>query len=228
MLLVRRIATDFRELRWGHVFIERVLLIMGILIALAVNGWIGDRADARSESQYLERLLVDFDRDLEVVRDYRTFEEMRVADGILAYRVVTGAEDSDRERVAEALTRLISRRTLRLALDRRSKQPDLRRSDVRAGPARIRPDPPASRQSSAAGTGSGRRFRGPHGVPRGPHDDPIWRLAADDPQRTALLGKIWYRSLASAQAINQADEVLAEVSAVRQAIVDELARRWPG
>jgi hypothetical protein len=35
---VGRLSRDLRELRWGQVFVELVLLIVGILIALAVNG----------------------------------------------------------------------------------------------------------------------------------------------------------------------------------------------
>lgn len=264
MFPFRRIAIDFRELRWGQVFVELVLLILGILIALAVNGLIEDRKDARSERQYLERLLVDFDLDLAVVRDYVRFEEQRVMDGVVAYRGVKGLKDSNRERVAGALTRLISRRTLRLSHATYSellstgnigliRNTALRNRIVRLyetndrwlsvvdrnnltfvdqmfaqsllesgliHPRAVNPLP--------QGQAGIEEFADRLDVKPGPQDDPIWRLAADDPRRTALLGKIWYRALASAQASNQANEVLAEIAAVRAAIVDELARRWPG
>ncbi len=42
MLPVRRLTSGLGDVRWGHVFIELVLLI-----ALAVNGWMADRRDAQ-------------------------------------------------------------------------------------------------------------------------------------------------------------------------------------
>jgi hypothetical protein len=246
------------------VLVELVLVVVGILIALAVNSWIEDRKDARSERQYLERLLADFDLDLAVVREYRGFEEQRVRDGVLAYRGVKGLEDSQQERVAEALTRLISRRTLRLARATYSellstgnigliRNVALRDRIVRLYETNERwisvidrnnlsfVDQMFAQSLLASGLVHPRTvnpmpqgqagiedFAGRLGVRPGPQDDLIWHLAPDDPQRKALLGRIWYRALASAQAVNQADEVLADLSEVRQAVVDELDRRWPG
>ena len=59
MAIARRILDDLRELRWGQVVVELALLVAGILIALAVNGWIEDRRDARVEREYLELLVRD-------------------------------------------------------------------------------------------------------------------------------------------------------------------------
>ena len=64
---VRRFAAALRERRWSHVVIELALLITGILIALAVDGWIDGRRDARLERQYLELLSRDLDRDIKVL-----------------------------------------------------------------------------------------------------------------------------------------------------------------
>ena len=58
-------------------------------------------------------------------------------------------------------------------------------------------------------------------------NDRLWRLPADAPEREILVGKIWQRSQVSFQAISQANDVAGEMTAVRQAIVDELTRRWP-
>ena len=41
-------------------------------------------------------------------------------------------------------------------------------------------------------------------------------------EREILVGKIWHRSQVSFQAISQANDVAGEMTAVRQAIVDEL------
>jgi hypothetical protein len=83
---VRRFAAALRERRWAQVVIELALLIVGILVALAVDGWIQDRRDVRTEREYLERLQRDLDRDLAVLEEYVTFEDRQVADGIAAYR----------------------------------------------------------------------------------------------------------------------------------------------
>lgn len=113
---VRRFAAALRERRWAQVVIELTLLIVGILVALAVDGWIEDRRDVRTEREYLERLQRDLDRDLAVLEEYVAFEDRQVADGIAAYRAMRGAvQPAGREAVAESLTRLMSRRTIRLA-----------------------------------------------------------------------------------------------------------------
>lgn len=102
-------------IRWGHLIVELVLLITGILIALAVNGWIDSRREARAERQYLELLVRDLGRDLEVLDDVVKFEGAQVDASVLAYRGMRlGVEPKDREAVAAALGQLTSRRTLRL------------------------------------------------------------------------------------------------------------------
>ena len=78
-------------MRWAQVVVELVLLVAGILIALAVDGWIDDRRDARVEREYLELLVRDLDRDLEVLKEVVDFERAQVADAALAYRGVRTA-----------------------------------------------------------------------------------------------------------------------------------------
>jgi len=111
---VRRISEALREMRWAQLFLELALLILGILIALAVDGWMDDRRDARAERQYLELMVQEFDRDLEMLDEYFHFEERQIEDSIFAYRALrAGVAPEEREAVATALTRLIGRRTLR-------------------------------------------------------------------------------------------------------------------
>ncbi|MFO1406114.1 MAG: hypothetical protein U1F08_01140 [Steroidobacteraceae bacterium] len=115
MLPIRRLAGDLREVRWGHVLVEFVMLVVGILLALAVNNGVEDRRDARIERQYLERLVRDFDADLALLAESSEFERGQVADGVRAWRALgSPAAITDREAVAEALADLGARRTLRL------------------------------------------------------------------------------------------------------------------
>lgn len=111
---LRRFAAALREMRWSHVVIELLLLITGILVALAVDGWIDDRRDARLERAYLERLEQDLERNVAILDEYVDFEQQQTADGVLAYRALRGVPGIERERVAQALSNLANRRTLRL------------------------------------------------------------------------------------------------------------------
>jgi hypothetical protein len=113
---VRRLAAALREMRWSHVAVEFALLVAGILMALAIDGWIDARRDARMERQYLELLTRDLDRDLEALAEVLEFEERQAAAGALAFRALRErVPPQDREAVAAALNQLTARRTLRLS-----------------------------------------------------------------------------------------------------------------
>jgi len=104
------------ELRWTQVATDLLLIIVGILAALAVDDAIQQRRDARAERQYLELLARDLDRDLEVLAEFIEYEERQTANGILVYRALrAGVAPGDREKVARAVSALLSRRTLRLS-----------------------------------------------------------------------------------------------------------------
>jgi len=111
---VRGLASALREMRWGHVALELALLVAGILIALAVDGWIDDRRDARLEREYLGRLERDLAQSLETMDAFLAFERLQTADGVLAYRGLRDVPGIGREQVAVALGHLANRRTLRL------------------------------------------------------------------------------------------------------------------
>lgn len=112
MSRVRRLSGVFSEMRPAQVVLELALLVLGILIALAVNSWMDDRRSLRLERQYLERLLQDIDRSVAIVRDFVEFEDRQVASGILAYRGLRGADPVDPEVLSTAISHLANRRTL--------------------------------------------------------------------------------------------------------------------
>lgn len=112
---LRRISEQLRQMRWAQVMIELLLLVLGILIALAVDDWVQSRRDARTERDYLQLLVRDLERDDEILKEFIGFEELQVNDGVEAYRALRSTvEPADREAVAAKLSRLTSRRTLRL------------------------------------------------------------------------------------------------------------------
>jgi hypothetical protein len=86
----------------------------------------------------------------------------------------------------------------------------------------VRPRPDSNlRPMSAPREEFARRLR----LPAPARADRLWSLAADAPERDVLCGKLWYRGFVSVQAIDQAKTVAAQISSVRQAVADELARR---
>ena len=261
---IGRLSRDLRDMRWGQVFVELVLLIAGILIALAVNGWIEDRRDAQTERQYLEGIVRDLDRDLLVLKEFAAYHESQVADGVMAYRALRTEPDvKDKEVVAQALSRLMSRRTLRLShptysnlvgtgnarlirnVELRDRIVGLYEANERwvaiidrnnlvfvdqifaeymMGSGLVAPRPTSNLASAQK---EGERLSELMGVPVGVSNDRLWGLAPDSPERGVLANKVWYRSLVSLAAMTQANDVAQGVTAVRQAIVDELTRRWP-
>jgi len=50
---IGRLSRDLRDMRWGQVAVELLLLVLGILIALAIDDRMQDRRDAQTERQYL-------------------------------------------------------------------------------------------------------------------------------------------------------------------------------
>jgi Family of unknown function (DUF6090) len=254
-----------RELRWEHVVVELALLVVGILVALAVDGWIDGRREARVERQYLELLARDLERDLEMLTEVIAFENAQIDASVTAYRAVRmGVEEADREAVAEALGQLTSRRTLRLSratytdllstgnlrLIRNTALRDrivtLYEQNERAQLIRDRnnqefvdrmymtyfvdrglvaPRPTRDLPGIAA---SDQRFADRAAVPISPRDDRLWSLPPDDPEWDVLAGRVWYRGQVSQAALEQSQRTVAEIDAVRRAVVDELeVRGWP-
>ena len=57
---ILQLGRTVRELNWGTLAIELVILIVGISVGLQVSEWENRRNDRQLEREYLERLLVDF------------------------------------------------------------------------------------------------------------------------------------------------------------------------
>ena len=262
---VSRISSALREMRWAQLVLELALLILGILIALAVDGWIDDRRDARSERRYLELLVRDLDRDLEVLDEFLAYEERQVADSVFAYRALRGGVAAeDREAVADALTRLSWRRTLRLTRAtytdllstgnlRLIRTPALRDRVVGLyennertlvirdlnnqvfiddlflqylwGSGLVAPRPAAN---LGVLDGPTREFAERVAMPIETANDRLWQLPPDSPERVVLVNKVWIRGYVSTAAIAHAARMASEIREVREAVVAELARRWPG
>jgi len=74
---------------------EFIVIVLGVLVALGVDEWRGNRADARQEVEYYRSLVEDLDRDIaeyEFARDFIAVS-IRAAEHVLS--AITGAPATD-------------------------------------------------------------------------------------------------------------------------------------
>ena len=100
------------SLRWFAA--EIVVIVAGVLIALALNAWWQDRQDAESEAVYLRLVLRDLDQMAGDLTELLEFETDRIDAGLAVYRAIsTGAvPQSERAEFSRDITSLLSRRTV--------------------------------------------------------------------------------------------------------------------
>ena len=55
-MILRRLAQNLRDENWTAIFIEFVLLVLGVFLGIQVANWNEDRQDRIREQEYLERL----------------------------------------------------------------------------------------------------------------------------------------------------------------------------
>jgi hypothetical protein len=67
-VLLAQLKKSFKELNWGVLAIEILILIIGISVSLQVNEWQNQRDDRQLAQEYLKRLLVDFGESEKVLR----------------------------------------------------------------------------------------------------------------------------------------------------------------
>lgn len=106
------------RLRSGGVltmFGELVLIVVGILIALAVDGWIQDRGDRQVERESLELLAGDLGVLLEQIQEFGVYQDNLLEAAGAGLRILSTESVVPRdEALADALQTLIGRRTLKL------------------------------------------------------------------------------------------------------------------
>ena len=85
-MILRRIAQHMKQQHWTGVFIELVIVVVGVFIGLQVNNWNEQRQDRALEKQYLQRLHDDIQLSIETanfnIRDMRM--QYRLDDDMLA------------------------------------------------------------------------------------------------------------------------------------------------
>ena len=64
-MIIKKLAAGFRNRDWIEILIELAIVVAGILIAVQVNNWAGERSDRKIEHAALERLLGEFENTIE-------------------------------------------------------------------------------------------------------------------------------------------------------------------
>lgn len=106
---------DWRpKLRWFAA--ESLVVVTGVLLALALNAWWGARQDAAGETNYLALISRDLGQMITELEELQTFEERQLEDGFAAYRALSNQDRSAEARVlvSDVMANLTVRRTMRL------------------------------------------------------------------------------------------------------------------
>jgi len=116
LTVLGRLTDSLRNRRLGLFVAELVLVIAGIVIALAVDGWISDSHDRQTEVVYLELLARDIEGIRHQVDLQIEFEKERIDIAATVYAALTTSDPkTKRAEIGSLLAMLVSRRTLSLS-----------------------------------------------------------------------------------------------------------------
>lgn len=99
------------KLKWFAA--EFLVVVTGVMVALALNAWFTGRQNEQSEGVYLSLLSRDIGQTITSLEADTTFQGKQIRDGLLAYRGLSApVAPADRLGVTAALSRLMARRTM--------------------------------------------------------------------------------------------------------------------
>ncbi len=55
-MILRRLATSIRKRDWFTVFVETMIVVLGVFLGLQVQQWAGERVRKATEAEYIARL----------------------------------------------------------------------------------------------------------------------------------------------------------------------------
>ena len=95
---------------------EIAVVVVGVLIALALNAWWQARQAASGEESYLALISRDLGQMMDELEELRAFEENHARGGFDAYKAISRGDRSPEqmEFVSEVMMRLTLRRTMRI------------------------------------------------------------------------------------------------------------------
>ena len=94
-------------------FAEFVVVVAGILVAMALSAWYQGRQEAASERSYLQLLSRDLQGTVQDMEATAKFEQAQVQDGLRVYRALSAAAlPADTGALSGAISRLSQRKTM--------------------------------------------------------------------------------------------------------------------
>lgn len=110
---VGRVGQSILRRRWPEFFVEFILIIVGILAALYIDGWMQDRQNRASEAAYLELLTADLAQIEVQLRDFVSFERSNLETGANLLHAITEEKFADdAQDIGHLLATAGGRRTL--------------------------------------------------------------------------------------------------------------------
>lgn len=108
-----RVATHVLDRRWALLAAELTLLVVGILIALAIDDWASARNDRASERVYLELLVRDLKHiELDLLEQIE-YEDSVAKLAVSAYeKIHSGVAEADAQSIGSLLSAIAGRRTI--------------------------------------------------------------------------------------------------------------------
>jgi hypothetical protein len=98
-MIVQRIARFFRAHDWFAVAVEIVVVIVGLMLAFQLDRWWEQRGDRSQEAQYVARLIVDIETDIEALEYAVDLQTVRLEMADLLMEVVADPEAATRRPV---------------------------------------------------------------------------------------------------------------------------------
>jgi hypothetical protein len=95
-MILSRVVARLREQQWAAVFIELVIVVLGVFIGIQASNWNAAQADRRKGEQFAARLLIDLREDL-VGRERMVAYYQAVEDSARKVSALLGNVNSDPE-----------------------------------------------------------------------------------------------------------------------------------
>jgi hypothetical protein len=115
MTLTSRITDSLLNRRLLFFAAELILIVAGVLIALAIDEWVNDARERRTEILYLQLLARDLDEISQRLDDQLVFEQGMVDTSARAYAALSAADPRvNKEEIGRLLGSLGTRKTLSL------------------------------------------------------------------------------------------------------------------
>ncbi len=78
-MILRRMVAHLREQHWTGVFIELVIVVLGVFLGMQVSNWNAERAERASEARHLQEIAEDLRADIVVFDMIRRSALMRIS-----------------------------------------------------------------------------------------------------------------------------------------------------